>query len=404
MVEWPEARLGDLLAVEHGYAFPGFDFSETLAGRPIIVTIGNFDYSGGFRFDRTRLKECAGEVPDWSILHAGDVLVVMTCQTADGEILGVPGRVPADGRVYLHNQRLGKLVVREPTKLDLDFAYWLMLSPESKRHLFVTASGSKILHTAPRRIEDLRFQLPPLDEQRAIAGVLGALDDKIESNRRIWTTSLGLIEACRVELVTAAATTVMLGDLVTFNATTLKPGAPDSRLVYIDIASVSPGAIDVRQEMQWSEAPSRARRGVSDGDVIFSTVRPTRRSFSVILEPDPDMVVSTGFAVMTPRAVGTAFLLATVADAEFASYCEGASQGSAYPAVSADAMARYEVTVPSEDDLQQMESALMPVLRRGSCAQAESATLAALRDALVPELLSGRLRVREAERVIEDLV
>jgi type I restriction enzyme S subunit len=231
------------------------------------------------------------------------------------------------------------------------------------------------------------------------------LDDKIESNRRIWVTTLDLLEASRVRLAGAAeVTTATLGDLVAFNASTLKPGAPDARLVYVDIASVSPGTIDVWQEMRWSDAPSRARRGVSDGDVIFSTVRPTRRSFSVILDPDPEVVVSTGFAVMTPRAIGTTFLLATVADAEFVTYCEGASQGSAYPAVSPDAMAKYAVRLPAERELLHMESELMPVLRRGHCALTENFTLAALRDALLPELLSGRLRVREAEKVIEDVV
>jgi type I restriction enzyme S subunit len=251
----------------------------------------------------------------------------------------------------------------------------------------------------------LAVPLPGLRQQQAIAGVLGALDDKIESNRRIWVTTLDLLEASRVRLAGAAeVTTATLGDLVAVNASTLKPGAPDARLVYVDIASVSPGTIDVWQEMRWSDAPSRARRGVSDGDVIFSTVRPTRRSFSVILDPDPEVVVSTGFAVMTPRAIGTTFLLATVADAEFVTYCEGASQGSAYPAVSPDAMAKYAVRLPAERELLHMESELMPVLRRGHCALTENFTLAALRDALLPELLSGRLRVREAEKVIEDVV
>jgi len=47
----------------------------------------------------------------------------------------------------------------------------------------VSASDTKILHTAPVRIEAFEFNLPPLPEQKAIAAVLGALDDKIELNR-----------------------------------------------------------------------------------------------------------------------------------------------------------------------------------------------------------------------------
>jgi type I restriction enzyme, S subunit len=111
-------------------------------------------------------------------------LLVMTCQTPGGEILGVPGRIPNDGRVYLHNQRMGKLVVTEPDDLDAGFLYYLFLSQPFNRHLCSTATGSKILHTAPKRIEAYRFSRPPLPVQRRIASILSAYDDLIENNTK----------------------------------------------------------------------------------------------------------------------------------------------------------------------------------------------------------------------------
>lgn len=243
--------------------------------------------------------------------------------------------------------------------------------------------------------------VPDLSEQRAIAEVLGALDDKIESNRRLWSLALQLLDGARLETAQRNdASECSLGDVVDFNCSTVKPGAADADLVYIDIASVSPGVINNRQRLTWGDAPSRARRDVADGDVIFSTVRPGRRSFSVILDPDPGTVASTGFAVMTPRMIGTAFLLGTVADPAFAEYCESVSQGSAYPAVSPEAMSRYEVRVPPDAVLHEFESEVMPVLRRGHRALSENEILIGLRDALLPELLTGRMRVREAEEMV----
>ncbi len=112
----------------------------------------------------------------------------MTCQTAGGEILGIPGRIPDDGKIYLHNQRMGKVVIKEPKRIHPDFVYYLTLWSEFNRALCSTASGSKILHTAPVRIEAFEFNLPALPEQKAIASILGALDDKIELNRRMNTT------------------------------------------------------------------------------------------------------------------------------------------------------------------------------------------------------------------------
>lgn len=352
-------------------------------------------------FDITRAEQRPGSIP---VVSSGGVASYHDTAMVQGPGV-VIGRKGTLGKVFLvpggywpHDTTLW---VRDFKGNDPRFVYYWLGTLGLER--FDVGSANPTLNR--NHVHPLPALVPPLGEQSAISGVLGALDDKIESNRRLWATALDLLEVSRAMLANAdELSSQPLGDLVTFNASTLKPGAPDARLVYIDIASVSPGIIDARQELRWSDAPSRARRAVSDGDVIFSTVRPTRRSFSVILDPDPDTVVSTGFAVMTPRAIGTTFLLATVADAEFASYCEGASQGSAYPAVSAEAMAKYEVRLPGAMELRQMESELMPALRRGHRALTENSTLASLRDALLPELLSGRLRVREAERVIEDMV
>mgnify|MGYP001792679573 CR=1 FL=1 len=184
MGKWKQVRLGELVEIRHGWAFKSKFFSPKRLGRPIVVAIGNFQYTGGFRFDSTAQKEYSGEYPTEYELRAGDTLLVMTCQTAGGEILGIPARVPNDGRVYLHNQRLG-LVRNKSTDFDADYLYWLFLSRGFKQHLVASATGTKILHTAPSRIESFEFNLTPLPEQRAIAHILGTLDDKIELNRRM---------------------------------------------------------------------------------------------------------------------------------------------------------------------------------------------------------------------------
>ena len=186
--EWSPVRLGDLIRIKHGWAFKSEFFSEDLTGLPIVVNIGNFKYTGGFRFSSTTLKEYRDSYPEEFRLKAGEILLVMTCQTSGGEILGIPGRIPDDGRIYLHNQRMGKVVVLTPDKIDQDFLYWLFLWNDFNKVLVATATGTKILHTAPDRIESFTFNKPPLLEQRAIAHILGTLDDKIELNRRMNET------------------------------------------------------------------------------------------------------------------------------------------------------------------------------------------------------------------------
>lgn len=193
--KWSPVRLGDVVSIKHGWPFKSEFFSEELTGRPIVVAVGNFRYTGGFRFESTAVKEYRADYPRDYELKPGDTLLVMTCQTAGGEILGIPARIPDDGRTYLHNQRLGKVVVERPDCVDEDFLYWVFLWSEFNQELFATSSGTKIVHTAPSRIEAFRFDLPPLPEQRAIARILGALDDKIELNRQMNVTLEGMARA-----------------------------------------------------------------------------------------------------------------------------------------------------------------------------------------------------------------
>lgn len=181
--DWPVVQLGNYASIKHGWPFRSQYFSDYQPGRPIVVNIGNFQYTGGFRFGSTPIKAYLGKYPEEFILKPGDILLVMTCQTEGGEILGIPGRIPADGRMYLHNQRMGKVVITNKD-IDDEFLYWLFLTPAFNRHLVTTASGAKILHTAPSRIESFQFRLPPFPTQRKIAAILSAYDNLIENNTR----------------------------------------------------------------------------------------------------------------------------------------------------------------------------------------------------------------------------
>ena len=160
---WHQISLGDIVEIKHGWPYKSKFFSEEPTGQPIVVNIGNFQYTGGFRFGSSTIREYRADYPKEFELAPGDILLVMTCQTPGGEILGVPGRIPDDGRKYLHNQRMGKVIVKRPDLACTAYLYWLFLWREFNRELFASSSGTKILHTAPTRIEAFRFSLPPMD-------------------------------------------------------------------------------------------------------------------------------------------------------------------------------------------------------------------------------------------------
>ena len=78
--------------------------------------------------------------------------------------------------------------------------------------------------------------------------------------------------------------------------------APDAEIFYVDISSVDGvNGISAKETMLFSAAPSRARRRVKHGDVIVSTVRTYLKAIARIRDPEENLIVSTGFAVIRPR-------------------------------------------------------------------------------------------------------
>ncbi|MCP4132542.1 MAG: hypothetical protein GY754_16330 [bacterium] len=179
------SRLGDFCFIKHGYPFKGkYMTIEDDSSLPVIVNIVNFKYNGGFRFESTKVQRYTGDYPVEYELTPGDMLLVMTCQTAGGEILGVPARILDDDRVYLHNQRLGLVVLKNNVDISLDFLYWVFLSPDFNRYLNSTATGTKVIHTAPARIEQYQFLHPPVPVQRKISAILSLYDSYYHINHR----------------------------------------------------------------------------------------------------------------------------------------------------------------------------------------------------------------------------
>ncbi len=140
-----------------------------------------------------------------------------------------------------------------------------------------------------------------------------------------------------------------LGDVADINPDSIGPDWPYEHIRYVDISSVGEGAIkEFPRRLSLSEAPSRARRLVKAGDTVVSTVRPNRRSMFFVRETIPDMVVSTGFAVLRPRRgiIEPRFLYAIVFDRRFTAYLVSRQQGAAYPAVLPSDIARAEILLP----------------------------------------------------------
>jgi type I restriction enzyme S subunit len=396
---WERVRLGEVLAIKHGYAFKSEYFSRELTGRPIVVNIGNFSYTGGFRFATTQTREFKGNYPKEFELSAGDLLVVMTCQTSGGEILGLPAVVADDGRVYLHNQRIGKVLV-DARRLNVRFAYYLFLAPSVNRQLAATATGTKILHTSPQRIAGLTVLLPPLTDQRAIAAVLGALDDKIEANR----TLVEMAERLAISLPASTIATTTVGAIAA---------------VYRKLVSTASFASRSVEHFSLPAFDAERLPIVENGDGIKSGKFLLERATVLVSKLNPHIprvwmatpsevrpaITSTEFVGLVPTAdYPVAALWALCASSAFSSQLIEMVKGTtgSHQRVSPEDVLALEVPDPRTLAQETTETIAATVGLAGTLRR-ESVHLATLRDTLLPRLLSGELRVRDAEAAVEEV-
>lgn len=134
----------------------------------------------------------------------------------------------------------------------------------------------------------------------------------------------------------------------TLNNQTLSDSTSKNFLIkYIDIGNISKeSGISNPEEMFFSEAPSRARKIVKDGDVIISTVRTYLEAIAIILNPPHNLVVSTGFAVIRPQKLSKKFSLYSFKDRKFIQKIISMSVGISYPAINASDLITIKIPFP----------------------------------------------------------
>ena len=185
-----------------------------------------------------------------------------------------------------------------------------------------------------------------------------------------------------------------LGEVANLNPESWSRGNSPDHVEYVDLASTKWGVIESTQHFHWKNAPSRARRVLRPGDTIVGTVRPGNGSYSLI--GNDGLTGSTGFAVLRPlhlRFRELVYLSATTLDN--IEWLAHRADGAAYPAVRPEIVSETEVAIPTAENsvLDWFSKTVGAFLDKMESAKTESCSLAAQRDALLPKLFSGELRV-----------
>jgi len=419
--EWRHVPLATLMDVKHGFAFPGENIRDAPPG-DILLTPGNFAIGGGFKGDKFKFYD--GEVPEDYVLQEGDLIVTMTDLSKQSDTLGYPALVPRpQGHRFLHNQRLGKVLIKHDAGLDKRFLYYLLCTAEYRHEVLAGSTGTAIKHTSPGRILAYKAKIPPRATQEAIAAVLGALDDKIELNRRMSATLETMARALFKSWFVDFDPTLAKFDgrspagLDPATAALFPASFQDSSLGSIPQGWTA-GTVGDAFHITMGQSPpgdtyNEAGQGLPfyQGKTDFGFRFPTRRVFCIaptryakrdetlvsvrapvgaINMAAEDCCIGRGLAAVHHKAGAASFTYYAMAllKSDFALF---EAEGTVFGAINRQSFENLKFVVPPSEIVSAYERIAAPIDQHVRVLDDQSRTLATLRDALLPKLLSGEL-------------
>jgi len=387
--------LGDLVSLQRGTTYKSELIGE--AG-PVLLGLGAINRHGGFR--NHNFRTYGGPSPEALLVRPGQLFLSLKDVTQTADLLGAVAQVPRKVGVGRLTQDTVRLDI-QTNAISTNYLYWMLRTPQYRSYCRSHATGTTNLGLSREALFAFKVPLPDV-YRHGLVEVLGALDDKIAANGKLAETADEYLAAqLEMRCRETRGTSIQLGAIATVNGEVVGP-VENGHLRYVDIASVGVGSYELPVRTDWGVAPSRARRKISKGDTLWSTVRPNRRSHALNLSEDPLLVGSTGLAVISPRETGFAFLYEATKLPEFTAFLENSTSGTAYPAVRAERFNDAPVPALSSESMDSFEAIAAPLRTSVAAGCDENRALAALRDTLLPHLMSGRLRVLDAEKIVGD--
>ena len=318
--------------------------------------------------------------------------VVLTTEAPLGEIALIKDKNVALAQRII-TLRGDKKVVFNP------FIKYYFQSSKGQHKLQSRASGTTVFGIKASVLKKVPILLPPLPEQKAIASVLSSLDDKIDllhrQNKTLEAMAEALFRQWFVEEAQENWEAVKIGEFVKTNIESINKNTKLKTIRYLDTGSLTEGKIESFQKLDINDAPSRARRIVKHNDVLISTVRPNQKHYGIMKHPDEDIIVSTGFCVITCERINPHFIYILLTTNDMTEYLHSIAEGSTstYPSLKPSDIECLIFKLPPEEKHLQFSEYADNTWNKIEYNHIQIRTLEKLRDTLLPKLMSGEVRV-----------
>lgn len=397
--DWRQFSTADLieagvLSIGDGYRAKNSEMATE--GMP-FARAGDID--GGVHLD------CADLLAPESVARAGDKL----SRSGDSVFTskGTVGRfayVTPETRPFVYSPQLcfwraGNRNVLSPRFLY----YWLQGREASVQFRSLKGQTDMADYVSLRDQRQMNITLPPLEEQRRIAGVLGALDDKLEHNQ---TLVARLMEVCNLRYAGLAVAPVKVGDVgeVVKGLSYKGDGLVADGIPMFNLANFNVRSWADMDGLKYYAGEFRERHVVSGGDLLVANTDLTQRR--EILGRPLLVPIDVDFALFTHHLYAVRFkerfdpyrlpLYFGLRTAEFRGRAESFATGTTVAALPRDGLLDFEFRAPHAESLGEFNREAELLLARAWGAERESSRVEELRDALLPKLVSGAIRIRDS--------
>ncbi len=426
---WEMAKLGDLGEINRGRSRHRPRYAQHLYGGPYpFIQTGDVKASGGRITSYQQTYSEAG-LAQSRLWPAKTMCITIAANIAETGVLSFPACFP-DSMVGF---------IADDSKCDVYFVEYMFRY--LKRRIQHEASGSVQDNINLATLDRLYFPLPPLAEQRAIARILGTLDDKIELNRQTNQTLEAMasaifkswfvdfdpvrakkegrqpayMDAATARLFPQEFEDSVLGEIPKGWEVKKLSELCSTQYGYTEKAAQEPigpkflRVMDINKQnwIEWDSVPyctidenKKPKYALQVGDIIVARMADPGKS--AIIEEPVDAVFASYLVRLKAQSLSHAYYVYGFLKSRlYREYSEGVASGSVQKNMNAKVIVDADLVIPERKLLDKFLNQVLPLRKKLVANVEESQTLANIRDTLLPKLMSGEIRVKEAEKQIE---
>ena len=454
--EWTETTLGDV-STEVSYGYTESATTEKVGPHFLRITDiqnGVVDWSSVpfCPIDDSKLKKY--------LLKRGDIVVARTGNSTGENYIytGIEDTVFAS---YLIRFRIDR------SKVDPFYVWYNMRSQSWWDFVSSSKTGSAQAGANAKLLRLFPLSFPDIYEQKSIAHILGTLDDKIELNRQMNATLEAMAQALFkswfvdfdpvIDNALAAGNSIpeplqakaevraALGDQrkplpeaiqkqfpsrfvfseemgwipegwevvpVTTMVDTISDTYPfknKDKVIFLNTGDILEGTFLHNDFSDVPGLPGQAKKSIQYGDILFSEIRPKNKRYAFVDFESKEYVVSTKLMVLRSKgrfdSLFPYFLLKQSRTIDYLQHIAESRSGT-FPQITYTQLDQVGVAIPSDDSVHRYftSSVLRDNFRKSQFIHSNISTLGKIRDTLLPKLLSGELRIPDAEKLVADSV